>query len=67
MSQYSKDPRWTKAKFASVCCQCGAAIAKFAKIFYYPIGKKVYCAKCGEPHAARFAAEVADEEMRGAA
>jgi hypothetical protein len=68
MSTYTNDPRWTKAKFTSTCCQCGAAVAKLAKIFYFPIGKKVYCAKCGEPHAARFAAEVADEEMmRGAA
>lgn len=67
MSQYARDPRWTKAKYASTCCQCRAAIAKFAKIFYFPIGKKVYCEKCGKPHAERFAAEVADEETTGAA
>ena len=59
---YSTDPRWTIAKFQSLCSQCQSKIAKGTKIFYFVIGKKVLCKQCGEVAAARFASEVADEE-----
>ena len=45
----SRDPYWTKARFTSQCCKCGAEIKKGQEIFYYPNGRHVYCqGPCGQ-------------------
>ena len=66
MSRYfqsqSGDPYWLNARFASVC-QCGAAINKGARIFYYPRGKTALCEKCGQAAHAEFASAAADEQF----
>jgi len=47
MPNYKDDPRWIRAKFPSMCAECGKPIRKHDEVFYYPRGKKVYCSDCG--------------------
>jgi hypothetical protein len=61
MNSYSNDPRWTEARFPSVC-RCGVAIRKGARIFYFPLSKMPYCEKCGAEESAQFNASRFDEE-----
>lgn len=42
------DPFWMKAKFSSQCAKCKKPIEKGTEIFFYPKGKKAYCAVCGK-------------------
>ena len=43
MPRYSKDPRFTNARFDSKCAETGRTIKKGERIAYYPNGNKVYC------------------------
>ena len=62
-SSYSQDPKWIKAKFNSKCHECGETISKNEDVFYYPIGKTVYCSKCGEKHSNEFELARQDEDF----
>ena len=59
---YKGDPYWTSARFNSTC-PCGDKIEKGESIFYYPKGKKAYCAECGESESARFEGAALDEYL----
>lgn len=65
MPKYAYDPRWITARFESVCKDCGDIIEIGHQAFYYPLGKHIYCKKCGDPRYAQFLAEVHDEELIG--
>lgn len=61
-NHYSGDPYWTTAKFQSKCSKCGRVIPKGNQIFYYPKGKKVFCADaCGTDAYQDFLAHAEDE------
>ncbi len=60
MKSYSLDPSWIIARFASAC-QCGAAITKGQRVFYYPNGKKCLCQTCSEKASAEFQSAAQDE------
>jgi hypothetical protein len=56
------DPRWITARFHSAC-QCETVIAPGDRAFYWPRGKRLECAQCGDASERRFVAEVQDEVM----
>lgn len=62
MPRYALDPRWITARFDSKC-QCGKAIRRGTRIFYYPNGKTALCADCSQKASAEFSAAAADEAM----
>ena len=62
MIRYSKDPRWINARF-NRDCECGEAIRRGDRIFYFPNGKTVLCETCGELASARFVSETHDEAV----
>ena len=62
-SSYSNDPKWIKAKFDSSCKQCNNPIKRNEDIYYFPIGKNVYCHVCGEIHSSLFESERQDEDF----
>lgn len=66
MARYKNDPRWITAKYAGKCIRCSNTTPKGAKLFYYPIGKSVYCAACGEVESAKFEQYALDEEFYNA-
>jgi hypothetical protein len=57
------DPYWTEARFDSDCTRCGRRIKKGERIFYYPNGRKAYCADdgCGQDCSREFDAAAFDE------
>ena len=57
----NKDPRRMQARFTSKCAACGATIKKGESIAWWPIGRRVECAPCGEAGLQRYQEEVADE------
>ena len=59
--RYSKDPRWITARYGR-CEKCGAEL-KGKNALYFPIGRHVYCEKCGEPLWREFQSEKADEAV----
>lgn len=56
-----KDPKIIKAKFSCKCKGCSAQIKKGELLYYWPIGKKAYCATCGEPYYRDFISSAQDE------
>jgi len=58
---YQGDPYWTTAKFPSTCYDCKEPIGRHARIFYYPKGKRVFCAKCGQVEYQQFRQAAEDE------
>jgi len=63
MTSYKDDPRSITAKFESTCSKCGVKISKGDVIYYWPKGKKVMCAACGEPEYRQFLSMAADEDV----
>ncbi|MGD0261500.1 MAG: hypothetical protein ABSD29_16925 [Verrucomicrobiota bacterium] len=65
MPQYSGDPRWLTARFASKC-PCGKTIQRGERTFYYPRTKIALCQQpCGQKASAEFAAAAQDEAFCG--
>jgi hypothetical protein len=62
MAKYSRDPRWTTARFPGQCKKCEGKIKTGEKVYFFPVGKIVLCQSCGEEASRRFAAEAMDEE-----
>ena len=60
-NHYQGDPYWTTAKFPSTCHGCKETIERHARIFYYPKGKHVFCARCGQGEYERFRSIAEDE------
>jgi hypothetical protein len=58
---YAGDPRWIEARYDGTCAKCSGPVKVGERALWYPNGRKLYCAPCGEPAHARFHAEVADE------
>ncbi|HBD95719.1 MAG TPA: hypothetical protein DC057_16235 [Spirochaetia bacterium] len=58
---YNQDPRWITGKFGK-CKKCGISLTG-KKTLYYPIGKSVFCEKCGESEYNAFSASVQDENF----
>jgi hypothetical protein len=54
------DPYWLTTRYPGAC-SCGAAIDRGERAFYWPKGKKLECAACGEASERRFLVETADE------
>jgi len=65
MPQYANDPRWITARFDSFCKRCKRKIAKGEQVFYYPMGKFVYCnhENCGQKESRAFIASAQDEDF----
>ena len=64
MPRYYDDPRWIPTRYESHCCKCGRLIRKGDQIFYYPKGRKVYCADaCGTDAYQDFLTHAQDEEV----
>ena len=63
--RYGGDPYWLTARFSGTCAKCGKLIAKGARIFYYPNGRKSYCdgPDCGQRASDDFHAAASDEAM----
>lgn len=61
-NRYAGDPRWLTTRYAGECAQCKAVVPKDARAFYYPKGKRLLCAACGESASAAFSAAAWDEE-----
>ena len=59
------DPYWIMTKYAGCCSECGEKIAKVSRAFYFRKSKSLLGEKCGcgTQAAAKFAGEVADEEL----
>lgn len=65
MPTYSNDPRWILTRRTGTCGKCHHEYPAGTRAFYYPLGKKTYCAECAN-HAARdFAAAAQDDEAVG--
>jgi hypothetical protein len=63
MKTYRHDRYWTTARYLSHCRECKSRIVPSHRIWYYPKDKAVCCETCGQAQAARFYAEITDEEM----
>lgn len=59
------DPHWLTARYPGTCAGCAAPIRKGDRAFYWPHGKRLECAACGETSDRRFHAEVDDEWTSG--
>jgi hypothetical protein len=62
-TSYRGDPYWLTARYTGRCGQCERPIKRGDRAWYYPKGRYIYCEPCGQPLAARFHAEAADEDM----
>jgi rRNA maturation endonuclease Nob1 len=57
----NRDPKIMKARFNSTCRGCNSQIKKGETLYYWPIGKKAYCATCGDPYYRDFIESAQDE------
>ncbi len=64
-----RTPRWISVQWPGTCQRCGQQIAKGARAFYYPSGKRgtIYCDrdKCGQACERDFDSAMADETYLG--
>jgi len=61
MTHYRGDPSWIVARYAGSCEDCEQPVQRGSRILWWPKGRHVYCAECGQPRYARFVAEAQDE------
>ncbi len=63
--RYKHDPYWLIARYPGRCTNgsCQGHIHPGSKAFYYPKGKFILCAKCGEAASREFDMLAMDEEM----
>lgn len=62
------DPHRITTRYPGECHECGVAIPKGSRAWFWPKGKFLKCLDangCGERDEARFHAEVEDEIMSG--
>ncbi len=61
---YSNDPKWITARHASACSDCGRAIHRGDRIFWFPLTKAARGSRCNcaTTAAADFEARAFDED-----
>lgn len=59
---HRNDPKKMTSKFASKCKRCLKKIKKGDEIYYFPIGKSVYCKTCGKEDFDKFQNSIELEE-----
>jgi hypothetical protein len=64
MKHYDNDPRWINARFPGRCKECGRAIKRGDRAYYYPLTKSILCAEpCGAAAERDFVSCAMGEEM----
>lgn len=62
--QYSRDPRWLRARFEGTCGECQAPIHTGDQIIWWPLDRKAYCgAPCRHQAILDFQAAAQDEAV----
>ena len=56
MARYNRDPHWITVRYLATCT-CGVHIQQSDRAWYWPIGKKLECIKCGKESERRFILE----------
>lgn len=65
MPRYKGDPRWITVKYAAQCAKCETKIARGARAYYMPNGRRMLCAAdaCGGDASREFNAAAFDEDF----